>query len=108
MKIVHFLYVKKLFLEDGINNLLKIVLCIATMGSLVMGTSISWSGPALPLLELGPAQDGFSIDKSQASWVGSLMPLGPILLSKRLSSVSELFFSKASASSLMPSGRILL
>ena len=76
MKIVHFLYVKKLFLEDGLNNLLKIVLCTATMGSLVMGTSISWSGPALPLLELGPAQDGFSIDKSQASWVGSLMPLG--------------------------------
>jgi len=46
------------------------------MGSLVMGTSISWSGPALPLLELGPDMDGFSIDDSQASWVGSLMPLG--------------------------------
>jgi hypothetical protein len=49
------------------------------MGSLVMGTSISWSGPALPLLELAPAMDGFSIDKTQASWVGSLMPLGKIM-----------------------------
>lgn len=51
----------------------------ATMGSLVMGTSISWSGPALPLLQLEPAQDGFSINKVEASWVGSLMPLGGLL-----------------------------
>jgi hypothetical protein len=65
-------------LKDILYNYRDIFYCAATMGSLMMGTSISWSGPALPLLELCPALDGFSIDKTQASWVGSLMPLGKI------------------------------
>merc|ERR1719209_451586 len=36
----------------------------ATMGNLVMGTSISWTSPALPLLQKPEAEGGFSLTTS--------------------------------------------
>jgi len=51
----------------------------ATMGNLVMGTTICWSGPAIPYLQKSPAEDGFNITDSQGSWIGSLMPLGALV-----------------------------
>lgn len=49
------------------------------MGNLIMGTTICWSGPAIPDLQKSPAQDGFNITDAEASWVGSLMPLGALI-----------------------------
>ena len=49
------------------------------MGNLVMGTAISWSGPAIPFLKLSPGEDGFNVTDSEGSWIGSLMPLGALL-----------------------------
>jgi len=51
----------------------------ATMGNLVMGTCIAWSGPAVPLLKLAPHADGFNASDYDGSWIGSLMPLGALL-----------------------------
>jgi len=50
----------------------------ATMGSLVMGTAIAWSGPAGPPLQLPFDQGGFAMTDDQESWMGSLMPLGAL------------------------------
>ncbi len=55
----------------------------ATMGGLVMGTAIGWSGPALHLLR--PDDNDHSKDvfpgmtDGQASFVASLMPAGALL-----------------------------
>ena len=51
----------------------------ATMGNLVMGTSIGWSSPAGPLLAKTEADDGFNLTDDQNSWVGCLMPAGALL-----------------------------
>lgn len=51
----------------------------ATMGNLVMGTAIAWSGPAIPYLKLDSSKDGFNISDAQGSWIGSLMPLGALI-----------------------------
>jgi len=51
----------------------------ATIGSLIMGTTISWSSPAAPLLQLSPEEDGFNLTKDQVSWVGCLMPTGALI-----------------------------
>ena len=51
----------------------------ATLGNLVMGTTIAWSSPAGPLLQLPEDQDGFSLSTEQVSWVGCLMPAGALL-----------------------------
>jgi len=51
----------------------------ATLGNLVMGTTIAWSSPAGPLLADPPSQDGFELNTEQNSWVGALMPVGALL-----------------------------
>ena len=53
----------------------------ATLGGLVMGTAIGWSGPGLHLLrpnETDPSQDVFPITDGQASFIASLMPAGAL------------------------------
>ena len=53
----------------------------ATIGGLVMGTAIGWSGPGLHLLrpnETDPSQDVFPISDGQASFIASLMPAGAL------------------------------
>ena len=49
------------------------------MGNLVMGTTIAWSGPAIPYLKKPPAEDGFNVTDNEGSWIGSLMPLGALV-----------------------------
>merc|ERR1719232_2220808 len=44
-----------------------------------MGTTISWSSPAAPLLQKSPEEDGFNLSTEQVSWVGCLMPAGALL-----------------------------
>ena len=51
----------------------------ATLGNMVMGTTIAWSSPAGPLLQLPRDQDGFSLSTEQNSWVGCLMPAGALI-----------------------------
>jgi len=51
----------------------------ATMGNLVMGTTIGWSSPAGTLLKHPPSKDGFSLSEEQISWVGCMMPAGALL-----------------------------
>ena len=48
------------------------------MGNLVMGTTIAWSGPAIPYLKKSPDEDGFNVTDAEGSWIGSLMPLGAL------------------------------
>ena len=43
-----------------------------------MGMTIGWSGPAIPYLQKSPNEDGFNITDSEASWIGSLLPLGAL------------------------------
>ena len=51
----------------------------ATLGNLVMGTSIGWSSPAGPLLAKTEQEDGFNLTDDENSWVGCLMPAGALL-----------------------------
>merc|ERR1712142_239958 len=51
----------------------------ATMGNLVMGTTIGWSSPAGPLLAKPAEDDGFNLTDEENSWVGCLMPAGALL-----------------------------
>lgn len=50
---------------------------LATLGALSAGTFMSWSSPALPLLQ--DKFNHFIVTNSQASWIGSLMNLGAFL-----------------------------
>merc|ERR1719319_976260 len=49
------------------------------MGNLVMGTAISWTSPAGPMLARTPQEGGFGLTDSELSWVGSLMPIGALV-----------------------------
>jgi len=51
----------------------------ATLGNLVMGTTIGWSSPAGPLLAMAEQDGGFHLSDDQNSWVGCLMPAGALL-----------------------------
>merc|ERR1719323_112699 len=75
----------------------------ATMGNLVMGTSISWTSPALPLLKKGEGEGGFSLSTSEASWVGSLMPIGALIGGQ----VGGLFMSKLGRRGAMMTGAVM-
>jgi len=75
----------------------------ATMGNLVMGTSISWTSPALPLLKKGEWEGGFSLSTSEASWVGSLMPIGALIGGQ----VGGLFMSKLGRRGAMMTGAVM-
>merc|ERR550534_842668 len=75
----------------------------ATMGNLVMGTSISWTSPALPLLKKGEGEGGFSLSTSEASRVGSLMPIGALIGGQ----VGGLFMSKLGRRGAMMTGAVM-
>ena len=52
----------------------------ATIGGMIMGTCIGWSGPALHLLRPDDSdQDVFPISDGQASFIASLMPAGALV-----------------------------
>jgi len=51
----------------------------ATLGNLVMGTTIAWSSPSGPLLAKSPAEGGFGLSDEENSWVGCLMPAGALV-----------------------------
>jgi len=54
----------------------------ATIGGMIMGTTIGWSGPALHLLrpnDTDHSQDVFPMSDNDASLIASLMPAGALL-----------------------------
>jgi len=75
----------------------------ATMGNLVMGTSISWTSPAIPLLQKSEQEGGFSLSKSESSWVGSLMPIGALVGGQ----VGGLLMSKLGRRGAMMTGAVM-
>jgi hypothetical protein len=53
----------------------------ATIGGMIMGTCIGWSGPALHLLrpnETDHSKDVFPISDLQSTFIASLMPAGAL------------------------------
>merc|ERR1719209_1074048 len=75
----------------------------ATMGNLVMGTSISWTSPAIPLLQKSEEEGGFSLSVSESSWVGSLMPIGALVGGQ----VGGLLMSKFGRRGAMMAGAVM-
>jgi hypothetical protein len=50
----------------------------ATVGSFIMGTCVGWSGPALFLINNSTSDHEFVVSSTEASLLGSLMPLGAL------------------------------
>ena len=49
----------------------------ATIGGLILGSCIGWSGPAIPML-LNSTITDFSVTKTECNFVASLMPGGAL------------------------------
>ena len=49
----------------------------ATIGGLILGSCIGWSGPAIPML-LNSTTTDFSVTKTECNFVASLMPGGAL------------------------------
>ncbi len=49
----------------------------ATIGGLILGSCIGWSGPAIPMLKNSNITD-FSVTKTECNFVASLMPGGAL------------------------------
>lgn len=51
--------------------------CKATIGALIVGTTLGWTSPTTDALEKG--EYGFIISKDEMAWISSFMPLGAIV-----------------------------
>lgn len=50
---------------------------IVTIGGFIMGTTLGWTSPAGPMMQMN--QYGFRVSEDNVSWITSLMALGAML-----------------------------